>query len=143
MPGKSTVQDNTLSCYELGRVQDFLGRRLQGCLFLRICEIMYSNCTRAHSLLVGWRPSLGCLFSSPFPVLCFCICNINKCFVDESGVHRLICTSTDSTGRVARCGKRNDHIVVSTTFQSSNTRLRHFGQKLTLRINGWRPLLLG
>ena len=28
--GKSTVQENTLSCYELGMVQDFLGTRLHG-----------------------------------------------------------------------------------------------------------------
>ena len=35
--GKSTVQDNTVSFYVLETAQHFLGRRLQGCSFLRIC----------------------------------------------------------------------------------------------------------
>ena len=35
--GKPAMQNNTVSCYVLETAQHFLGRRLQGCSFLRIC----------------------------------------------------------------------------------------------------------
>ena len=41
--GKSTAQENTLSCDELGRVQDFFGGRLQVCSFLRIRRAIFAK----------------------------------------------------------------------------------------------------
>ena len=85
---KPAMQNNTVSFYVLETAQHYLGRRLQGCSFLRICLNICSNNLPAID-----REDLDedfvCFSAMPLFLCCALLSGVGRTFIDEKPCPKL------------------------------------------------------